>query len=237
MTQVPKRTVVRLSREQRVEEILAVALEVFSEKGFECSTVEIAERAGVVEGTVYKYFQTKRELLLKALESWYSGLVEDYARDLAGIRGFRERFRYLVWRHLCEVRNAPNLSRLLFSEARSNADYRDSPLQLKSRRYTGFIIKVVQEGIDAGELRSDIPLPLVRNMVFGGIEHHAWSFLYGHGHLEPEAVADQITLLVCEGLALQKEDDALRTQVERLARLATRMEKAEARMKKSRDAE
>ena len=227
MTKPLKRTVVRLSREQRVEEILAAALEVFSETGFDCSTVEIAERAGVVEGTVYKYFLTKRELLLKALESWYTGLVNEHARDLEGIRGVRERFRYLVWRHLCEIRNAPSLSRLLFTEARTNADYRDSPLHVKSRRYTGFVIKVVQEGIEAGELRSDIPLPLVRNIVFGGIEHHAWNFLYGHGHLEPEAVADQITLLVYEGLALKKPDDSLRIQVERLARLADHLEKAD----------
>ena len=45
------------------ERILDAALEVFSNKGFHSATTdEIAERAGVGKGTVYRYFETKDKL-------------------------------------------------------------------------------------------------------------------------------------------------------------------------------
>ena len=222
-----RRTVVRPGREQRVGDILAAAREVFAQQGYDgTATAEIAQRAGVVEGTVYKYFQTKRELLLKAIESWYEGLVADYARDLPGIQGTRQRFRYLVWRHLCAIRDDPQLSRLMFSEVRAKDDYHQSPLHMMNRRYTQLLMDVVQAGIKGGEFRSDISLALVRDMVFGGVEHHTWNFVRGRGRLEAEAIADQITALVCDGLVIRRPADDLQQQIDRLAAVSTRLEKS-----------
>src|SRR5437016_5573047 len=132
-----KRTVVRLARDQRMGEILAVAREVFSERGYDGATVsEIAERVGVVEGTVFKYFETKRELLLKVIESWYEALVADSTQNLSGIVGTRQRLRFLIWRHLRAIRDDTALSRLMFTEVRSKEDYYHSPLHKMNRRYT-----------------------------------------------------------------------------------------------------
>src|SRR2546430_14366674 len=44
---------------------MEAAAEVFAERGFEgATTAEIAQRAGVAEGTIFKRFRTKRDLLL-----------------------------------------------------------------------------------------------------------------------------------------------------------------------------
>ncbi|HAT55413.1 MAG TPA: TetR/AcrR family transcriptional regulator [Lactobacillus sp.] len=49
-------------------QILAAGLELFSERGFDnTSSADIAERAGVAEGTVYKRFKNKTELMLAVL--------------------------------------------------------------------------------------------------------------------------------------------------------------------------
>jgi AcrR family transcriptional regulator len=58
-----------LSREQLAEarrrQIIEAAANVFAEKGFHRTTTkEIAEAAGVSEGTIYNYFQSKEDLLL-----------------------------------------------------------------------------------------------------------------------------------------------------------------------------
>ena len=51
------------SKRSAKERILEAALEVFSNKGFHSATTdEIAERAGVGKGTVYRYFETKDKL-------------------------------------------------------------------------------------------------------------------------------------------------------------------------------
>jgi len=59
---------------QRKRQIITAAREVFSQKGFsEATTAEIAQQAGVSEGTIYNYFESKRDLLIS--------LIGGYALD------------------------------------------------------------------------------------------------------------------------------------------------------------
>ncbi|MGH8460754.1 MAG: TetR/AcrR family transcriptional regulator [Stenotrophobium sp.] len=217
----------RLAREARVDEILSAARDVFCEKGYESSAVaEIAARIGVVEGTVYKYFESKRELLLKVLERWYEEMFGDYARDLAGISGTRARLRLLVWRHLRSIRDYPLLCRLMFREVRSERDYHGSDLHELNRRYTQLLLEVLEDGVNCKELRQDAPLTLLRDMVYGSIEHYTWNFICGRGELDIDATADQITALLCDGIAARNETGNLKRETEKLAQNASRIERS-----------
>jgi TetR/AcrR family fatty acid metabolism transcriptional regulator len=60
-----KRTRQRLPREQREAQILDAATRVFANKGFRAATTrEIAAEAGISEGTIYNYFDSKYDLLI-----------------------------------------------------------------------------------------------------------------------------------------------------------------------------
>lgn len=49
---------------EKEEKILNAAISIFSEKGFSASTTnEIAKKAGVAEGTIFRYFKTKKDIL------------------------------------------------------------------------------------------------------------------------------------------------------------------------------
>jgi AcrR family transcriptional regulator len=49
---------------EKEQRILESAIKVFSEKGFSASTTsEIAKGAGVAEGTIFRYFKTKKDIL------------------------------------------------------------------------------------------------------------------------------------------------------------------------------
>ncbi|MEC1646129.1 TetR/AcrR family transcriptional regulator [Bacillus halotolerans] len=53
----------KMSEKQR--HILSAAIEMFAEKGFaSTSTSEIAKKAGVAEGTIFRHYKTKKDLLL-----------------------------------------------------------------------------------------------------------------------------------------------------------------------------
>ena len=217
----------RLNREQRVEEILRAAREVFGERGYEDSAVsEIARRVGVVEGAIYKYFDSKRELLLKVLERWYQEMFGDYARDLRGVSGARERLQLLVWRHLRTVSEYPQLCRLMFLEVRAERGYRGSRLHAMNRRYTRFLTEVLADGVTAGEFRDDLDILLLRDLVYGGIEHHSWNYLCGRGELGIDRIAQQITAVLCDGIVTRGKGTDMRREMQRLSRIASRMEKA-----------
>lgn len=191
-----------MTRDQRVADILRAARDVFCEKGYEQTAVaEIAAQIGVVEGTIYKYFTTKRELLLKVLEHWYEEMFGDYARELAAIKGARARLHLLVWRHLRSVRDYPLLCRLMFREVRSESDYHGSGLHAMNRQYTQFLVDVIEEGRASGEFRTDLPTALLRDMVYGAIEHHLWNYVCGRGTLDIDAIAEQITSVLCDGIS------------------------------------
>ena len=204
----------RLAREERIDAILVAARDLFCDKGYEAvAMTEIAARVGVVEGLIYKYFATKRELLLKVLEHWYEEMFGDYARDLAQQTGHRARLHLLIWRHLRSVRDYPLLCRLMFREVQSERDYRGTVLHDLNRRYTQLLLDVIEAGIKAGEFRDDVPPTLLRAMVYGGIEHHAWAYIANASvavqsgaarsrrALDIDAIADQITAVLCEGIA------------------------------------
>ena len=56
---------------QKRRQILNAARDVFSRKGFSAATTaEIAQNAGVAEGTIYNYFESKRDLLISLVGSY-----------------------------------------------------------------------------------------------------------------------------------------------------------------------
>lgn len=64
-----KKTRVSKAPEERKQEILKVAAELFIEKGYyEVSVEQIAEKIGIVKGTCYRYFSSKKELFFAALD-------------------------------------------------------------------------------------------------------------------------------------------------------------------------
>ena len=57
--------------DERPQELLDAALAVFAERGYRSTTLDqVAEAAGVTKGTIYHYFSTKEELLLRAIEHY-----------------------------------------------------------------------------------------------------------------------------------------------------------------------
>ncbi|MFS8979776.1 TetR/AcrR family transcriptional regulator [Cupriavidus necator] len=209
-----------------MDNILAVARQVFTERGYENTAVsEIAARIGIVEGTIYKYFETKRELLLKVIESWYQELVTDYERNLTGVVDVHGRLRFLIWRHLQAIVSNPALTRLMFREVRSEADYPSSNLYELNKRYTGLILDVIQQGVNEGAFRADLPLGLARDMIFGGIEHHTWGFVAGRTPLDAELVADQVMSFVISGIRCDDSRNSLDRQIQRLEGISDRLER------------
>jgi AcrR family transcriptional regulator len=198
----PGRRRERLPRDERMAAIMEAARAVFCEKGYaEASTAEIAARAGVVEGTLYRYFPTKRDLLTKVVEAFYERIFADYERHLQGVRGTWNRLRYLIWKHLSVFHGDPAMCRLIVHELRPSSQYRQSSVFELNRRYTERTLAVIREGIAAGEFEERVPLRLVRDMIFGCAEHHTWGYLRGEGQFSPEEAADALTSLVWRGLA------------------------------------
>ena len=210
----------RLPRAKRVGDIEAAARLVFIRRGFNAASIaEIASEAGVAEGTIYKFFESKRHLVVRVIEVWYDEMVAEFESNLPGIQGAMNKIRFIVWRHITSLKENRELARLCGNEARNAGDYYQSELAELNRRYTHVFLEACREGVANGELRKDLPLSLVRDLVFGGIEHHISPMLYGLGEVNPEESTEFIMRTLFEGIA---QPD--RHAVARFPELVQRME-------------
>ena len=67
--------------------ILQAAIDIFSEKGFSAAaTSEIAQKAGVAEGTIFRYYKTKKDLLLAIVVPTMSRMIAPFVmRNFSGV--------------------------------------------------------------------------------------------------------------------------------------------------------
>ena len=188
-------------RMRRAAEIINAARDTFLEKGFERASVsEIAAKVGVVEGLLYSYFPTKRDLLNEVLRGMYEPLIREMEDGFSRLQGLRSRMRFLVWRHLRVYVEDPGLSRLVLHEVRTRPEYFNSALHELHVRYTAFLMRTVRDAISIGELPADTEGEMVRGMVYGGIEHRMWGVLFGRDTVDVEVAADRFTNMVLRGI-------------------------------------
>ena len=210
---------------------MIAARPVFTEKGYDEAPIsEIAERAGVVEGSIYRFFVNKRDLLRRVVEHWFEEILARDDEQFAAVRGAWNQIRFIVRHHLMTIRREPALSRLMFQEFRPEAGYRKTRLFQLNQTYSHRVVEVVKAGVERGELRSDVPPALVRDMIYGCIEHRTWAFLRNEGTFEIDETADAIAHVIYRGLCVsQPEADKLTLAVERLEKVADRLEPGSAR--------
>lgn len=173
-----------LSRQQeREQKILKAATQLFSEQGYHhSSTRQIAKAAGVSEGTVFNYFESKNALLEEIIKGFYGRLTETAQDGLHNKHDSLEQFTFLAENHI-RIIAADNflLMRLLavyFSEHFNfYLDYRNSSIFKHSKSYTRLFDRIIQEGIARRELRKDIKLSAMRDLFFGSMEYGVRSLL------------------------------------------------------------
>ncbi len=144
-------------KEARPGEIVAAALEVFVERGFEATKLaDVARRAGVTKGTVYLYFESKEALFKAVVRETIVPVIaqgEALARSFTGsARELVERLVREYWRLVGETALA-GIPKLMMAEAATFPEltrfYYDEVVTRGHRLMAG----VIERGIKNGEFR------------------------------------------------------------------------------------
>jgi AcrR family transcriptional regulator len=78
----------RPSQQERYEKVLRATIDIAREGGYDAVQIRtVAKRSGVAMGTVYTYFQSRDNLLYRAMVAWNARVAEQVAED-AGPKGF-----------------------------------------------------------------------------------------------------------------------------------------------------
>lgn len=154
--------------------ILRAARELIGRQGYETTrTQDIAERAGVAEGSVFAHFGNKKGLLAGLMQDHYAMLI---ARAEAIGRAHpdpRDRLAALLDLHLDQLLQNWQLVRVFAHYGRYSEAAMATAFREHNRAYTRIFQTCIEALIGSGaaaELRAD----LLRDMIFGGAEHWAY---------------------------------------------------------------
>lgn len=144
--------------ERRREEILDVAARLFAQRGFsETDTQMIADEIGVGKGTVYRYFASKRELFLAAVDRGMHRLSESIEAEAALATDALDEIARGVRAYLAFFEERPQFAELLIQERAAFRD-RQTPTYFEHRAANvGRWHNVYRRLIAEGRMR-DVPV-------------------------------------------------------------------------------
>ena len=184
------------------DRILKKALELFSDKGYDATSVrEICEAAGITKPTLYHFYGSKEGVYRAIVDGALERFQADLIHALGGEGSLRDRLVRMAQSYVEGTRREPELARFVM------ALIHNSPRSAPATDLVGFyqaILDALARTLDAAVARGELrPGPTdVRLLVFMGALGEAM-----HGHLlvgRPDltpALAETLVDTVLEGWA------------------------------------
>ena len=150
---------------EKQEAILDATLELIGERGFHGTPMSaIAEKAGVGAGTIYRYYESKEELInalyIREKQAINAQVLEGYSEELS----VRDAIR-LMFRNAISAR-AGQSARFRFLDQYYNSPFIGDESRRIREQLMSEYVEIIERGVRDGEIR-DLPRPVVMAIIFG----------------------------------------------------------------------
>jgi TetR/AcrR family fatty acid metabolism transcriptional regulator len=158
--------------------ILEAAVSVFARKGYFAARVsDIARKAGVADGTIYLYFRSKEDILVRLFDEVMSEHVGQAREAVRALPGAPERLRAIAERHLTVLGENRDLAAVFQVELRQSIRFMERFAASWLRDYFELLHEVMEAGQRDGSLRADVNRKLAAKMLFGALDETVTSWL------------------------------------------------------------
>src|SRR5262245_15309761 len=168
-------------KEARPGELVAAALQLFSERGFAATRLEdVATVAGVSKGTVYLYFESKEQLFEAVVREAVAPNIARAEALVDAFEGSTPDLLRALFRFIGEVLETPltGVMKLIVSESGNFPQLARMYADLVLRRVFALLRRILERGITRGEFRPldlDATVPLVAApVVLLGVWKHSF---------------------------------------------------------------
>lgn len=151
------------------EKIIAVAKEVFIEKGFDgASMSDIAARVGINRPTLHYYYRTKD----KMFQTVFLSIIQSFIPKIQDVlvddnKPFSEKIRIVVDTYLEVAKNNPYMPMFVMREINRNAkDFIKAVKPVYMDKFLNQIAIYLQSAMDKGDIKQ-VPLRIVFNTFYG----------------------------------------------------------------------
>jgi AcrR family transcriptional regulator len=189
-------------RQDKLQAILAAALDVFIDKGFADTRLDdVAARAGVAKGTIYLYVPSKTALFEKLVHTSISSSIESIGAEVDSLDLPIEAILRLTFtrirKEVLETRRR-EIVRLIISEAGRFPELAELYHREVVSRGLALLRRVVERAVERGEIQSDELARFPQLIVAPVLVALLWTSLFqAHEPLQVEAMLDaHVDLLV-----------------------------------------
>jgi AcrR family transcriptional regulator len=183
------------------ERVLAVAAQLFAEKGYHGTGVaEIGEAAGIQRGALYYHIGSKEDLLLVLLRGHVEESLQGEERIAHMDVSPPEKLRLLLRHHVHTAVQRAAESTIYMRDVTVLSGERAMELQMLRERVEAVWASVLREGEQTGVFR-----PSDSVIVNGLLTFANFTFLWYRpgGRLTPEEIADRYADLLLDGLLIR----------------------------------
>jgi len=180
-----------------VARLLAVAVEVFIERGYDGTSMEdLARATGISKSSIYHHVESKEQLLRLALDRALGALFAITEEEGAKTSRAIDRLQYVIARAV-EVLCAELPYVTLLLRVRGNTETERWALE-RRREFDRFVRAIVTEAAVEGDVRADLQPALVERLVLGMI--NSITEWYRPGRLEVGELATTVVAMAMAGL-------------------------------------
>ena len=184
-----------------VDSLLAVAVKVFNEKGYDGTSMDdLSRRLGRTKSAIYHHVTGKEELLRLAMDRALDALFA--VTDEPGFRNGRaiERLEYLVRGSvLVLAAELPYVTLLL--RVRGNTRVERAALA-RRRRFDAIVSALVAEAEAEGDVRPDVDPAITARLLFGMVNSLV-EWYRPRGAISASELADAVTKIAFDGLRVR----------------------------------
>jgi TetR/AcrR family fatty acid metabolism transcriptional regulator len=189
------------SKTIRREAIIQAAIEVFSKKDFKTASIsEIAQKAGVADGTIYQYFKNKEDLFFSIPTEKTNEFRRQLELHLQGISGALNKLRKFVWYFLYFFKTNPEYGRILLLEMRVSKSFVKTATYDFLKQSVSSVLDIIAEGQEEGVIRTDVDIYLLRHLILGTLEHMVSRWLLKDEKYDLLEHHEEVSRILIDGL-------------------------------------
>ncbi|MET3698520.1 TetR family transcriptional regulator [Bacillus oleivorans] len=208
----------KLSKKQtdKQQKITETAIKLFAEKGFaNTSTSEIAKAAGVAEGTIFRHYGTKDNLLLSVLLPFLKESLPTMAEDVFNelltdqVANFEDFLRALAKNRIAFINENKEIFQIFVKEVLYSEELKNEIFPYISENIFQRIAKVVDHFKARGEL-VDLPTITIQRLLFtiiGGFLFSRFVLLPNQEETIDESEIDQIVQFIMDGIRKKSQSE------------------------------
>ncbi len=185
----------------KYQRILDAAFAVIAEKGFFTARIsDIAKRADVADGTVYLYFKSKEEILMKAIHTAFDAFMSRARIELGKLASPEQQLRRLAHLHLEAMGSNRNAAIVFQMELRQSTRFLEEFSHDHMVEYFALVREAIRRGQQDGTFRPDLSDKVAANCFFGSLDEMVTSWVLSNEDYPLANAADHVCDVILKGL-------------------------------------